>query len=329
MKIGIIGGTGMIGHHIAIQAKLRQYELVIIHRENSDLSKIADLDFESRVADLNNRGALIKSFEGLDSVVNAAAYYPTLPKPVSQELQTARHQMQFFIDAVKESQVKKALYVGGAIAIPKKPSGKADEEGTYATIPEGAAAYTQVKYLMDKMARDAGQAGLPIVVGIPSMCFGEYDYAPTTGRLIKDIANEELPAYINGLRNCIYTGDAARGLLLAIEKGTPGERYLIGAVNTDVKSVVEQICKQANVPMLEKTLSIKMAKLISKFEETRYAIFRGNPPKLSATAIAVLSQGQHLQLQKAKRELGFEAELDLEAMIFRAYQWFKKEGMIQ
>ena len=301
MKLGIIGGTGMLGHHMAIAATSKQYKLVLIHRKSTNLSKVKDLKFESREASLNDRGSLIRAFEGLDYVINAGAYYPTLPRPLATELKTARHQMHFFLDAVKESGVKRALYVGGAIAIPKAKSGLANEEGVYDEAPEISAAYAQVKWLMDKMARDAANEGLPIVIGIPSMTFGEYDFGPTTGRLIVELANETLPAYIHGKRNVVYAGDAGRGLLLALEKGRFGERYFITGKNTDTSEVVDMICKKAGVPKLEKTLSLKLAKLVSKFQETKYSLFKGTPPTLSSTVVAVLTSGQHLDRSKAKK----------------------------
>lgn len=329
MKIGIIGGTGMLGHHIAIAAHFKQYEIVIIHRKSADLSKVSDLTFESRIADLNDRGSLIKALQGLDYVVNAAAYYPTIPRPLSAEIKTARLQMQFFIDAVKASQVKKALYVGGAIALMKSKTGIADESMTYSKAPENTAAYVQVKWLMDEMAQSAAEAGIPIVTGIPSMTFGEYDYGPTTGRLIVELANQTLPAYIKGDRNVVYAGDAGRGLLLALEKGKIGDRYLIGGENTNTDALVGVICKKAGVKLLEKTLSIKVAKIISKVQETKYALFRGAPPTLSSTAIAVLSGGQHLDGNKAKEELGYQPDLSAADAVDRAHSWFKKVGYIK
>lgn len=319
----------MLGHHIAIAAIFKQYEIVIIHRSGSDLNKISDLTYESRVADLDNRGSLIKAFNGLDYVVNAAAYYPTLPKPLTAEIKKARLQMQFFIDAVKESSVKRALYVGGAIAIPKSLSGTADESQVYDKAPENNAPYVQVKWMMDEMARDAAKAGLPIVIGIPSMTFGEYDYGPTTGRLIVELANQTLPAYVKGDRNVVFAGDAGRGLLLALEKGRFGERYLIAGENTNTDDLVALICKKAGVKTFEKTLSIKLAKLISKVQETKYALFRGTPPTLSSTAIAVLSSGQHLDGDKAKNELGYTPEFSADDAIHRAFNWFKKEEYIK
>lgn len=328
MKLGIIGGTGMLGHHLAIAAQLRQYKVTIIHRASSDLSRIADLTYESRIADLNDRGSLIRAMKGLDMVANCGAYYPTLPKPLTQETKTARLQMQFFLDAVKETGIKRALYLGGAIAMPKAKTGLGYEELYYEQAPENTAPYVQVKWLMDKMAREAAAEGLPIVIGIPPMTFGEYDYGPTTGRLIVDLANQTLPAYVKGDRNVVYARDAGRGLLLALEKGRFGERYLITGHNTTTEDLVAAICKRAEVPLLTKTLPLGLAKIISKLQEIRYTLFKGNPPTLSSTAIAVLAGGQHLDGTKAKEELGYEPDLTIEDAIQRAHKWFVKEKYI-
>jgi dihydroflavonol-4-reductase len=329
MKIGIIGGTGMLGHHLAIAAQLRQYEVVIIHRQGSNLDRIKDLQFESRIADLDDRGSMIRALNGLDYIANCAAYYPTVPKPLHQEIKTARLQMQFFLDGVEASGCQKAMYVGGAIAIPKNENGLGKEDLFYPQTPENQNPYLQVKWLMDEMARAGASKGLPVVIGIPTMTFGEYDYGPTTGRLIVDLANEELPAYISGLRNVVAARDAGRGLLLALEKGRVGERYLISGENTSIETLVATISEIANVPVLQKTLPLGLAKFISKLQEIKYTLFRGTPPTLSATAIAVLSSGQHIDGAKAKEELGYEPDLSAKDAIRSAYNWFKKEGYIE
>lgn len=329
MKIGIIGGTGMLGHHIAIEAQIRQYELVLIHRKDTDLEKVIDLRFESRISDLNDRGSLVKAFEGLDAVVNAAAYYPTLPRPLAEEVKTARLQMNYFFDALEKAKIEKALYVGGAIALPKAASGVANEQASFTKTPENTAPYVQVKWLMDDMTRSAAKDGLPIVIGIPSMTFGEYDYGPTTGRLIVDLANQNLKAYIKGERNVVSARDAGRGLMYALEKGTVGERYLITGENVNMDTLVATICERAGVPQLTKTVPLNMAKFVNKLQETRYALFKGEPPKISSTAIAVLAGGQHLDGTKAKVELDYTPDLTMRDMIDRAYIWFEKHGYIQ
>lgn len=319
----------MLGHHMAIEAQIRQYELVLIHRKGTDLDRVRDLRFESRVADLNDRGSLIKAFEGLDAVANCAAYYPTLPKPLAQEMKTARLQLKFFLDALEEAKIEKSLYVGGAIALPKVATGMATEEASYDKAPENMAPYVQVKWLMDDMVRDAANDGLPIVIGIPSMTFGEYDYGPSTGRLIVELANQTLKAYVKGQRNVVSARDAGRGLLYALEKGQAGERYLITGENTDMDTLVATICERAEVPLLTKTVPVNMAKVMNKLQETRYALFRGEPPKISSTAIAVMASGQHLDGTKARTELDYTPDLSMRDAVDRAFIWFDKHGYIK
>jgi nucleoside-diphosphate-sugar epimerase len=272
---------------------------------------------------------MIRALKGLDLIANCAAYYPTLPKPLTQEIKTARLQMQFFLDGVEASGCKRALYVGGAIAIPKNANGLGKEDLFYDKAPENQNPYLQVKWLMDEMTRMSASKGLPLIIGIPTMTFGEYDYGPTTGRLIVDLANQELPAYITGLRNVVSARDAGRGLLLALEKGRFGERYLISGENTDIGSLVNLISETAGVTTLTKTLPLGLAKLISKLQEIRYILFKGTAPSLSSTAIAVLSSGQHIDGTKSKDELGYEPDLSAKDAVRSAYNWFKKEGYIE
>jgi dihydroflavonol-4-reductase len=328
MKIGIIGATGMIGNHTARETLAQGHELTIIHRQNSDVSRLKELAFDSRIADLNDKNSLITAFLGLDWVINCGAYYPTNPLPLAQEMQTAEHQMTAFIDAIKASNIKKAVYVGGAISLPKSPSGIGDETLNYVGNPPNKTPYLQVKWLMDKMAQDAGKSGVPLVLGIPAMTFGEYDFGPTTGQLIKNIANKQMPAYLQGDRNVVYAGDAAKGLLLAAERGRNGERYLFTGENINMDNLVIAIAKAANVEPPKTVIPLGLAKIMSFFQEFSYKYFNGKPPKLSATAIAILSAGQFLDGEKAKKELGYAPTIGTDEAIKRTVEWFKTVGYI-
>jgi dihydroflavonol-4-reductase len=322
MKIGIIGATGMLGHHTAKAAMEAGHELVVIHRRDSDLSKINNLQFESRIGDLNDKNSLKQATKELDCLMNCGAYYPTLPLPLRKEMDTATRQMDSFIEAGTQNGVKKMLYLGGSIALPKSENGIGNEDKSYPSAPDDKTPYVQVKWLMDKMAREAG-----LIVGIPTMTFGEYDWGPTTGAFVVRAANRQMPNYVNGKRNAVYAGDAGRGLLLAVEKGRKGERYLITGRNTDLAEVMQLISKAANVPNDQKELPLSMARLVSKIQTLKYHL-TGKPPQISATAIAIMGSGQHLDGEKAKRELGYEPTIDLEEAIRRAFVWFKSVGYI-
>ena len=322
MKIGIIGATGMLGHHTAKAVMDAGHELAVIHRKSSKLNTISDLRFESRIGDLNDKSSLIHATKDLDYVLNCGAYYPTLPLPLSKEMDTAKAQMDNFIEAGNRNNIKKLVYLGGSIALPKAANGIGTEDLVYDQAPDNKTPYVQVKWLMDKMAREAG-----VVVGIPSMTFGEHDWTPSTGTFIVRVASGNMPQYVEGNRNVIYAGDAGRGMLLAAEKGRKGERYLLTGKNVNMTELLQTISKVAKVELHTKQIPLSTAKMVSKFQSLKYQLL-GTIPTLSATSIAIMGSGQHLDGSKAKRELGFEATTSFEDGLQKAYDWFVANNLI-
>ncbi|MDD9892500.1 MAG: NAD-dependent epimerase/dehydratase family protein [Gammaproteobacteria bacterium] len=327
MRIAILGATGMLGHHTALAAQAAGHEVIVLHRPNSDLARIEDIQGERRVATLDKRQWMERALEGVDAVINCAAYYPTTPKHWKDEVKAATYQMQKFYDACAIHPLKKIVYLGGSIALPKNPSGDPGHADLYyPQTPNNKNAYLQVKWTMDKQALAQANNGLPVVVGIPSMTFGEFDYGPSTGQLITEIANGTLPAYVRGQRNVIYAGDAGRGLLACAEKGQPGKRYLLTGENTDMDTLVSIISKLSNRPT-PKAVPLGMAKAVNQIQTTVYKL-GGKPPKVSETAIAVMSAGQHLDGKQTEKELNFKPEISTESAVNKAFQWFLEQGYI-
>ena len=335
MKIAIIGATGMIGHHAAAAALAAGHQLRVIHREGSDVSRIADLQqsggdrFETAIGDLDDVDQMEAAFQGVDAVINCAAYYPTRPRNWRAEVAMATKQMQLFYNACGLADVDRIVYLGGAIALRRDPDGAPGTEAMeYDSPPSSTNSYVQVKYAMHKQALEAAHSGLPVVIGIPTMTLGEYDYGPSTGRFITEVANRTMPGFVDGRRNVLYAGDSGRGLLLAAEKGRPGEAYLFSGTDITMDELMTIIARVAGVEK-PKSVPLAAAKMLARFQALRYRLFNGPVPKLGETAIAVMSAGQFIDGSKARNELGFEPTLSVEDAVRRAYDWFVANGMIQ
>ncbi|MBW2687796.1 MAG: NAD-dependent epimerase/dehydratase family protein [Deltaproteobacteria bacterium] len=328
MRIAVIGATGMIGHHCALAIAESDHQLTVVHRASSKLDRMADITGDRVVGDLDDKASLATALRGVSAVINCAAYYPTVPRPYRQEVATAHHQMENFYQACADAGVERIVYLGGAIALRRNPSGEPGNETlTYAQAPPGTNAYTQVKWHMDRMALDKAAEGMHVVVGIPSMTFGEHDYGPTTGQFVTEIANQTLPAYVRGNRNTIYAGDAGRGPLRCCEAGQSGERYLLTGENVSMDELVKKIAELASVDA-PKAVPLAAAKFLSMLQTLRYKL-GGNAPKISSTAIAVMSAGQFLDGSKAERELGFKAAVSLDEALRRALEWFRGVGYVK
>ena len=328
MRIGIIGATGMLGHHAALAAVARGHEVVVLHRPSSRLERIADLRHTARAADLDDPRSLAPALRGLDAVLNAAAYYPGLPRPWREDVATGVGQMTAFYDACAAARVARVLYLGGSIALRRHPRGlPGDETLDYGSQPENRNPYVQVKWAMDELARARARAGQHVVIGIPTMSFGEYDYGPSTGRFVVEIANRTMPAYVRGLRNAVYSGDAGRGLVLALEQGRSGERYLLTGQDTSMDELVAMIAELARVPP-PRPVPLALARLLGAVQELRYRHAGGPPPKLGSTTLAVMASGQHLDGSKAQRELGYTPQVGLREALARALAWFRQVGYV-
>lgn len=330
MKVAVLGATGMLGQHTARALRQRGHELLVLHRPSSNLDVLDGLEFEPRVADLEDQDGLVNALRGADGLVHAAAYYPTKPTPWQQEVEVAGAQIRRVLDAARAAQVSRITYVGAAIALKRRDDGQpGSETDSFEARPADHTPYLQVKYEMDRIAREYAGSGLPVSIAIPAMTFGEYDRGPTTGRLIVDIANRALPAYIHGKRNVIYAGDAGRGIALVLEQGKVGERYLLTGTDIEMSALVPLIARVAGVEAPTRVLPMSVARWISRSQTLRYRLFGGELPKLSSTAIAVIASGQYLRGEKARRELGFASTVSLEEAVQRALRWFIEVGYVQ
>ncbi len=328
MHITVIGATGMIGNHIVRAAHSKGHDVVALYRNPATLNALKDLDVEFRQADLNDMSSLRRAFKGSDALVHAAAYYPTTPKLLAQELETANRMMENFYRVALELPLRKIVYVGAAIALPKAANGKpADGSEEYLSQPKDQNPYLQVKWSLDAMARTKAKEGLPVTIGIPSMTFGEYDPGNGTGRFILEMANGTFPGYVAGNRNVVYAGDAGRGLVRVAEDGAPGERYLLTGENLTMKQLTAMIAEVTGTPQ-PKEIPLIAAKLVSSLQTLRYKYLNGLAPKVSSSAIAVMSSGQFLDGSKAERELGYSPEISVREAIRRTFEWFKSQHMI-
>lgn len=329
MKIAVIGATGMLGCHIAHAVVERGHELVVIHRTSSNLNKLNALSFTSRIASLEGETSLVKALDGIDAVIHAAAYYPTVPRPWQEDVSLAQSQMAIFLSACKKannSHPLRVVYLGAAIALQRSPSGAAGTEAnSYPSQPTDKNSYVQVKWAMDAMALQAAADGLHTVIGIPTMTFGEHDDGNTTGRLVRDIARGTLPGYLQGERNVVYAGDAGRGLVLCAEKGRSGERYLITGKNTTMEDLVRMIAAQAG-QAVPKVIPLRVARLLARLGALRYRLLGGAVPKLSESAVAVMASGQFIDGSKAQHELGYNPSVPLAETIERSLRWFRSRG---
>ena len=78
-----------------------------------------------------------------------------------------------------------------------------------------------------------------------------------------------------------------------------------------------------------KEIPLAAANLVSAWQTFKYKHLHGPVPKVSPSAIAVMSFGQYLDGSKATRELGYRPEVSVDEAIRRAFEWFRSQGKVK
>jgi dihydroflavonol-4-reductase len=222
VTILVTGATGFVGSHVARELRAHGEEVR-----------------DERVELLDPR-ALEEAVAGCDALVHVAALY-SFDAPAERIERVNVEGTRNLIEAARRAGIERFLFTstaGTCGPVPGRPATEEDEPPVW----ELAVAYKRTKLAAEHLAREAGA-----VVVNPTAPIGDGDRKPTpTGRMVANVARGRMPAYLRrtGL-NLVDVRDVARGHVLALEKGEPGERYILGGVNLPLADVFAAIAALA------------------------------------------------------------------------------------
>jgi dTDP-glucose 4,6-dehydratase len=168
--------------------------------------------------------------------------------------------------------------------------------------------YSATKAGSDHLARAWHRTyGLPVVIANCSNNYGPYQFPEKLIPLMILNATHGLPLPVYGaganVRDWLYVEDHARGLIMLLQKGRPGESYNFGGDSERTNlTVVETICDILDRlrPGAQKRRSLITFVTDRPGHDARYA--------MDAT--------------KARRELGWSPSLDFETGLERTVAWY-------
>jgi dihydroflavonol-4-reductase len=225
VRVFVTGATGFVGGHVARE----------LREQGADVG-------DERV-DLLDPSGLERAVEGCDAVVHVAALY-SYDDPAGEIERVNVEGTRNLLEAAARKSVSRILFTstaGTCGPVPGRPATEEDEPPQW----ELEVPYKRTKLAAERLARTAGA----IVVN-PTTPVGEGDRKPTpTGRMIAGVATGRIRGYVGttGL-NVVDVRDVARGHALALERGQPGERYLLGGVDLPLEELFAAVADLAGRP---------------------------------------------------------------------------------
>lgn len=327
MTILVTGATGYVGSAVIRELLEQGHPIKCLVRRKSSLANIKDFDVELAYGDIRDPMSFKRALKGCNRVFHLAALYANWLRKPGIMYQINEEGTRNVMAACLEAGIERVVYCSSVAALGAHGKIPVDETARF-NLNATRDHYYISKYRAETIALKAFKDGLPVVIVNPSNPIGPRDRGPTpTGALIINIILRKLPAYVDGGINLIDMSDCAKGIVSAMEKGRPGEKYVLGHRNVSIKEYFDLIVNVAGRGMSPSVQMPKWMAVLSGYGYESLAWITGKPPITSASWVRVGSHYSWWDASKAIKELGLP-QTPLEGSIGRAVDWFYKHNYI-
>jgi dihydroflavonol-4-reductase len=141
------------------------------------------------------------------------------------------------------------------------------------------------------------------------------------------VARGLVVAYPSGGTNVVNASDVAEGLHLVMEKGRPGERYILGGENLTYRELLTQIAEEAGVHPPRLPLPDTVVRVVGRLGDVVGRLSPDLFQHMNTAALRALPLPAYQSSARAMRELGYRPG-PVRRGIREALRWFVEEGML-
>jgi dihydroflavonol-4-reductase len=323
----VTGGGGFIGSHL-VQTLLELGQRVrVVERPGADLAHLPR-EVETIRADIRDRQAVRTAMTGARFVYHLAAN-PNLWARDRAEFDAVNHRGTVHVlDAALDAGAERVLHTSTESILTCARSAGPIAETVQVTIDDAVGPYCRSKWRAEQAALALAGAGKPVVVANPTMPVGPGDrgLSPPT-RLIRDFCNRRLPARIDCTLNLIDVRDVALGLLRTMERGRPGQRYLLGGENLTLLELLEILSSLTDVPVPRWRLPYAAGLTWAYASELWADLVTGRTPRATVTGVRLTRRTMHFDASRSLAELQ-HVPRPVRLSIADAVEWLRESGRI-
>ncbi|TMS52057.1 NAD-dependent epimerase/dehydratase family protein [Mycobacterium sp. DBP42] len=320
----VIGANGFLGSHVLRQLVTADdgSEIRAMVRAGANTVGIDDLDVTRVLGDVFDTAALREAMTGCDVVYHCVVDprgWLRDPAPLFRtNVEGTRNVLEV---AAEIDGLRKFVYTSSYVTVGRK-RGKRSSEDDVIDL-RGVTPYVRSRVQAEELVLQyARERGLPAVAMCVSTTYGSGDWGRTPhGAIIAGAAFGKLPFVMSGIDlEAVGIDDAAQAMLLAAERGTPGERYLISEKMISNAEVARLAAEAAGVAPPQRSLPLPVSYALAA-AGTLKGKLRGTDERLSLESLRLMRAEAELDHSKAVRELGWQPRPVEESIAEAAKFW--------
>jgi dihydroflavonol-4-reductase len=294
----VTGATGFIGSHLTRALLARGDDVRAVVRSGSPPGPLESLPVRIVTADVTDRRSMRRVMRGADRVFHVAGT-TRLRMPADELFRLNAGGTRIVLEAALAAGVERAVHVSSVAAIgPAAPYSAADERQVRPAalgIP-----YADSKLAAEVEALRVAARGLDVVIACPAHVLGRGDERRSSTDVVRRFLLGRVPAYVDGAINVVDVEDVAAGLLLCDERGTTGERYILGNRNYTWERLFAELSRLSGL----EAPAVRLPQAVALAAAEAAARLPGRAP-FAPAEIRAAAQWWTYRSTRARRELGW------------------------
>jgi dihydroflavonol-4-reductase len=320
----VTGATGHIGN-VLVRELLGGGERVrALVRPGKTPLALAGLDVEMFPGDILDQASLERAMHGVSLVYHLAARISLTDGPDPQTERVNFAGTCNLLAALRRSDSARLVYASSVYALRKPADGTPIDETQPFDPDQCRGAYDNSKARASLAVQAAIAAGLDGVIVCPTAVTGPYDFhASDAGRGIRLYMRPGIKFTVPGAYDFIDVRDAARGFILAAEKGRSGETYILGGERMTVREIARVVSEAAGAWQVSFEVPLWLAYWIADLLPF-FSDLAGTKPLFTRYSLDAISSNSLISHAKAGRELGFHPR-PARVAVEDAVRWFRHD----
>jgi nucleoside-diphosphate-sugar epimerase len=305
MRYFVTGATGFVGGQVTRQLIAARHNVVAPVRTPAKAQDLVALGVDVRQGDVTEKESMREAMRGVDGVFHIAGWYKLGVKDTASGERINVQGTRNVLELMRELEVPKGVYTS-TLAVFSDTHGRMVDE-TYRYNGRHLSEYDRTKWVAHYEVADPMIAqGLALMIVQPGLIYGPGDTSSVRTTLISYL-KRKLPMVPLGTAFCWgHVEDTARGHIQAMERGRPGEAYIIAGERCDLVGALHLAERITGVSGPRIKIAPGMMKATASLMSV---VERVVPVPDDYTAEYLRENAGTTYLgdnSKAKRELGFE-----------------------
>jgi dihydroflavonol-4-reductase len=318
----VTGATGHIGNVLVKELVKRGESVRVLVLPGEDLLPIEGMNIEVVYGNVLDPASLDVAFKGIDHVFHLAGIISitSANNPLVHDVNVEG--TQNMIEAAMRSGVKRFVYTSSIHAFKRIPHGQVVDETTPINPEFNLADYDRSKAEATLAVLRKVNEGLPAVIVCPTGVIGPFDYKQSElGTLMNSWMLNKVNYMIDGSYDFVDVRDVAEGLILAREKGSIGQLYILSGSLVRVSDLWKIARELFSFRSILVNIPLKLARLSAYFAEWYYKVTK-TTPRFTRYSIETLQSNAAISNMKARLYLGYKSR-PLQETIRDTIEWWR------